>query len=59
MRHPLCISVGVLVLLTVMATRSGGQDVPQPAPSAVRVLAESIPGSVPGEYAADLLMRLA
>src|ERR1700674_5233855 len=29
------------------------------APSRVRMLAESIPGSVPAEFAADLLIRLA
>ena len=48
MRLPVCLMAIVLGL---------GQT--SNAPSRMRVLAESIPGSVPAEFAADLLIRLA
>jgi len=49
-RHALgAVPVSVVLLFTLALA-------PQPSP--VRVLAESIPGAVPPEFAADLLMRV-
>jgi hypothetical protein len=45
-------SIGLLVAALILAQASG-------EPSRASVLAESIPGSVPAEFAADLLIRLA
>src|SRR5438093_7958318 len=50
-RHALGAVTGLVALLFTLAVA--------PQPSAVRVLAESIPGAVPPEFAADLLIRAA
>src|SRR6185369_17852534 len=49
-RHALVAVPGLVVLLFTLALA--------PQPSAVRVLAESIPGAVSPEFAADLLIRV-
>src|SRR5260221_1371502 len=47
------------VAVMAMAALSCAGLAQQPPPSPLRVLAESIPGAVPAEFAADLMIRIA